>query len=115
MLSRVKIIDTGYNEKHHIVFWKIRNIETNDHISLALRADELVQNFLNNPNVTVTAKEITDFNQNMKGKEINWDTTSMNNKSVKEFENMTEEEWKNMNEDINSVPLPEVSAILNGQ
>lgn len=112
MLLKVKILDTNYNEKHHLVFWKIKRLDTEQEISLALKADELVQGLLNNPNVKVTPKEIIEFNSNMIGKEINWDSENVSSSFDKDFSDMTESELLNWDENINATSFPEVSAIL---
>lgn len=112
MLSRVKILDTGYNEKYHIVFWKVQKIDSGEEISLALRANELVQNLLNSSKVTVTAEQILKFNEMMQGKEFNWDSSQIKSKNTKDYKDMTEDDLKGLQADLNTVPLPEVSAIL---
>ncbi len=101
-MKRIKIIDTLYDPKLHIVVWSIHLIEENRQINLMYNANDIASSILKK-DIVLNEEQVCQFNSIMKGKEIWWDSHLENGKLAKD---MSKDEFNNYLDSLSKYPIP---------
>jgi len=106
MQKKVKILKADFDETQNVVIWEVL-FDDGKKMKLVNKADELIKNLLNKPNLTVTKEMILFFNKNIEGQYKLMDFVSVNN-SIQGVDKDKIEEFKSC---LDEFPLREAAKL----
>ncbi len=104
---RIKILDTKYNQKQHVIYWKVRYLDDNHEITWVYRVNDIANALLGRDDISLTPEQAIKFNENWKGKE-KWVTEEFTRNQLPKISDMTEHEIDAMSSEMNDYPIFEL-------